>query len=47
MSAKCRNPECNKTPSYNFINETIKLYCKEHKLVDMVNIKKKKCNNPG
>ena len=46
MPVKCQNPDCNKTPSYNYINETIRLYCKDHKLVDMVNLKSKKCISP-
>jgi len=46
MPAKCINPDCNKAPSYNYINETKRLYYKEHKLVDMVDFKRKKCISP-
>ena len=43
MPIKCQNPDCDKEASYNFINDTIRLYCREHKLVDMVNVKSKTC----
>ena len=39
---KCNNPDCNKQPKYNFINERKALYCKEHKLVDMIETKYRK-----
>ena len=40
MSKICLNSDCNKEPSYNYINETKALYCKEHKKEDnMVDVK--------
>jgi hypothetical protein len=43
---KCNNPDCNKIPSYNYINEKKSLYCKDHKLDNMIDVKSKKCNSP-
>ena len=35
--------KCNKNPSYNFEGETKRLYCNEHKLNGMINLRKSKC----
>lgn len=39
----CKESNCKKRPNYNFINETIGLYCFTHKIENMVDIKSKKC----
>ena len=46
MPVYCKNSDCNKRANYNHINEKKALYCKEHKLDDMVDIKHKRCKNP-
>ena len=46
MPYKCNSPDCNRQPSYNYINETKPLHCKEHKLDDMVDVVNNKCINP-
>lgn len=43
MVAKCKEENCNKSPAFNYINEKERLYCKEHKKGNMVDIKTKKC----
>ena len=46
MSAYCISLDCNTSPSHNYKNETKRLYCKEHKLDGMVDVKSKKCLEP-
>ena len=46
MPYRCINPDCNKQPLYNHINETKALYCNQHKLDDMVDVANKKCISP-
>ena len=46
MPSICFKPDCNKDASFNFSNETKRLYCKEHKLDNMIDLKNKKCNKP-
>jgi hypothetical protein len=36
---------CIKTPSYNYKNETVRLYCSEHHLDNMIDISSPKCIN--
>ena len=43
LNKHCKN--CNKIANYNFINEKYGLYCKDHKLNDMVDVKNKKCTH--
>ena len=38
MNGMCIYQGCNKISSFNIPNETITLYCSEHKLVNMVNV---------
>ena len=40
---KCINISCEKEASHNYKNENKRLYCKSHKLTNMVDIKSKKC----
>ena len=47
MAKRCNGPNCNKQPSFNYLNETKALYCKEHKKDNMVDIKSKRCNGPN
>ena len=42
---KCK--ECNKEASYNFEEETKRLYCKKHKLENMFNVVSQMCINDG
>jgi len=44
-SKKCAEPDCKIRPLYNFEGEKVALYCKGHKLKDMIDIKNKTCNN--
>ena len=46
MPVKCENPDCNKRASYNFSNELKALYCKDHILDGMIDVRNKRCNNP-
>jgi hypothetical protein len=39
----CIHKDCNKYANFNYKNELKALYCKQHKLPDMVDIKSKKC----
>jgi uncharacterized protein YajQ (UPF0234 family) len=39
----CIYNNCNKQASFNYINNKLRLYCKNHKLNDMVDIKNKRC----
>jgi hypothetical protein len=43
----CNNIKCSKIASYNLENEKKGLYCKEHKLDDMVNVRCKMCAYKG
>jgi hypothetical protein len=40
----CKIINCNTRASYNYINETKPLFCKLHKINDMVDMIHKKCN---
>lgn len=40
---KCKGINCNKTPTFNFENETKALYCVKHKQPRMIDIKSKRC----
>ena len=42
-SRKCVFENCNKIPSYNYINEKKAIYCVNHKLEHMIDIIHKKC----
>ena len=44
MNQKCIYENCNKSPNFNFKGETKGLYCKEHSLHDMFDVKHNKCN---
>ncbi len=39
----CIHPNCKKNASFNYINEKKRLYCKEHKLENMVSLTNKSC----
>ena len=39
MSYLCKNPNCNKNPSFNYKGESKRLYCFNHKKENMVNVK--------
>ena len=43
----CNNIKCSKIASYNLENEKKGLYCKQHKLDDMVNVRCKMCAYEG
>jgi hypothetical protein len=43
MPKKCIHDNCIKQPVFNLPNETKPLYCKEHKLENMIDIKNKRC----
>jgi hypothetical protein len=42
----CKNSNCNKHPTFNYKNEKTALYCNQHKLDDMIDIKYKSCFEP-
>jgi hypothetical protein len=42
---KCKYENCNKQPSFNFKGELKGIFCKEHLLPNMINVKSKKCKN--
>ena len=44
---KCSETGCNKQPNYNYEGKTKGLYCSEHKLDGMVNVKHKRCSETG
>jgi hypothetical protein len=44
VSKKCI--ECHSQPSYNLPDEKIGIYCKKHKLQDMIDVRSKKCQFP-
>jgi hypothetical protein len=39
----CKEPNCNISPSYNYINKCIPLYCNIHKKENMINIISDRC----
>jgi hypothetical protein len=39
----CIYNNCTKYASFNYINNKLRLYCKNHKLINMVDVKSKKC----
>jgi len=41
---KCRYENCTKQPAFNNPTETKALYCREHKLENMINVKSKRCS---
>jgi hypothetical protein len=43
----CIFDNCRKTPKFNYEQETKPLYCSEHKLINMVDIRSKKCKFPN
>jgi len=43
MGRICIHENCKTIPSFNYVNETKRLYCSKHKLDNMINIKNKKC----
>jgi hypothetical protein len=43
----CKFPDCKITPSFNYKNEKKPLYCTEHKLDNMINLKNKTCIHKG
>lgn len=47
MPVKCKFENCTKNASFNVPTETKVLYCSEHKTVDMINVKHKKCLDCG
>ena len=44
---QCIDSDCTKTPNFNIEGETTGLYCKFHKLDDMVNVVCKQCEHPN
>lgn len=50
MPTKCKQTDCRRDASYNYPGQTSRLYCSDHKLDSMVNMKKScnlKCIIPG
>ena len=47
MPVKCKFENCTKNASFNVPTETKVLYCSEHKLDEMINVKHKKCLDCG
>ena len=47
VSQLCREENCKMRPTYNKEGESKALYCLEHKLEGMVNVKSKTCEHPG
>ena len=43
----CNHPECSKMCCFAYDDETYPLLCVKHKLPDMVNLKSKRCSEPG
>ena len=43
----CLEEDCKLSAQFNYIKESIGLYCKKHKKIDMINVIKKKCNFEG
>jgi len=46
-SKSCKHPGCRKQPVFNYEGETRGLYCKDHMLTGMVDVKHRKCENTG
>ncbi len=42
-SKKCIYENCNKQPLFNLINEKKPIYCSNHKLENMIDVKHKRC----
>ena len=42
----CQYGDCEKTPSYNYVGKTKRLYCKLHAELGMVNVKNPRCKHP-
>ena len=38
INEKCLNEKCNKMPCFNYEGQTQRLYCKEHKLENMIDV---------
>ena len=47
MPKKCIQEGCTKSPNYNLPTETKALYCVEHKLENMIDVKHKRCIQDG
>ena len=47
MRLECENPGCSKEPAFNVEGATTRRFCATHKLAGMVNVKNKRCENPG
>jgi hypothetical protein len=43
----CQNEGCMKRPNYNYNGQTKAIYCNQHKLDNMIDIKNKKCIYEG
>ena len=43
----CKEEGCKKRPSFNLEGETKALYCSNHKLERMVDVKNKNCKEEG
>jgi len=43
----CQNDGCIKRPTYNYNGQTKAIYCVQHKLPNMIDIRHKKCQNDG
>ena len=48
-TARCKEAECDKYPSFNYADKVSGIYCKTHMLSDMINVKAKRkyCNYPS
>ena len=44
MPKKCHNENCMKQPVFNLPTETNGMYCREHKLENMIDVKHKRCS---
>lgn len=47
MPAKCKNDNCTSRPSFNFQGEKQGVYCKQHVLDGMVDIRSIRCKEDG
>jgi hypothetical protein len=47
MYKKCSLAGCNKTALYNYEGEKNGIFCREHKLADMINVRRKTCKESG
>jgi hypothetical protein len=43
---KCKHPECNTISNFNYLVMTFGMFCSKHKLVGMVDIVNKRCQQP-